>query len=93
MAILHSGRREASHEVSGSFCGPHILEAVRKRFHEQPCSSLKRLSIEFCEGTLTLRGTVPTYYQKQVAQSVASQVEGVRKINNQTRVVSENSKL
>jgi hypothetical protein len=39
------------------------------------------------EDVLVVRGTVPTYYLKQVLQNVLMDVEGVRLIDNQVSVV------
>jgi hypothetical protein len=40
------------------------------------------------EEILFVRGAVPTFYLKQVLQSVLKDVEGVRKIENDVQVVS-----
>jgi osmotically-inducible protein OsmY len=36
--------------------------------------------------TVVVRGTVETYYQKQMAQEIVRRVEGVQKIDNQLEV-------
>jgi osmotically-inducible protein OsmY len=43
---------------------------------------LRRLSCDFREGTLTLRGRVATFYLKQVAQELIRTLDGVVEINN-----------
>ena len=48
--------------------------------------ALRRLSCECYEGVLTIHGRVPTYYLKQVAQSLLGKLEGVEVINNQVEV-------
>jgi hypothetical protein len=40
------------------------------------------------EEVLIVRGSVPTFYLKQVLQSVLKEIEGIRKIDNQVQVVS-----
>jgi osmotically-inducible protein OsmY len=41
---------------------------------------------EFAQGTLTLRGSLPTYFQKQVAQTVVAGLAGVNRVNNEIEV-------
>ena len=40
------------------------------------------------DDVLVVRGAVPSYYLKQVLQSVLKEVDGVRRIDNQVTVVS-----
>ena len=47
---------------------------------------LRRVSCEFQAGILTLRGRVPRYYLKQIAQSLVTEVSGVTEIDNQLDV-------
>ncbi len=48
----------------------------------------KHIACEVLDGVLVLRGRVQTYYLKQIAQQVASKVNGVRHVDNQIEVVS-----
>ena len=48
--------------------------------------ALRRLSCDYHEGVLTIRGRVPTFYLKQVAQSLLGKLEGVEEINNLVEV-------
>lgn len=50
---------------------------------------LRPLSCEFFAGVLTLRGTVGSFYMKQLAQETLRGLDGVRYIANEIRV-SEN---
>jgi hypothetical protein len=43
---------------------------------------------EYCNGALMVRGAVPSFYLKQVLQTVLMGLEGVALINNQVNVVS-----
>jgi hypothetical protein len=47
-----------------------------------------RFEFLYQEKILIVRGSVPTFYLKQVLQSVLKDIEGVRKIENQVQVVS-----
>ena len=48
--------------------------------------ALRRLQCEFREGKLVLTGRVPTYYLKQVAQTLVRHVPNVRRIDNRIDV-------
>lgn len=45
------------------------------------------ISCTFQEGTLTLRGRVPTYYMKQVAQTLVAKLDEVHRIDNRLEVL------
>jgi osmotically-inducible protein OsmY len=47
---------------------------------------LKSIHCRFDDGILTLRGDVPTYFHKQVAQEAIRTVESVRTIQNEIDV-------
>lgn len=47
---------------------------------------LRRLSVEAEAGTVTLRGNVRTFYEKQLCQSICRRVAGVRQIVDQVSV-------
>ena len=46
------------------------------------------ISCTFQNNTLVLRGWVPTYYLKQIAQTVAMRIDGVERVLNQIEVVA-----
>lgn len=48
--------------------------------------ALRRLRCEYHDGSLVLNGRVPTYYLKQVAQTIVRQLPGVRQIENRVDV-------
>jgi osmotically-inducible protein OsmY len=66
MSQIRGGSREAAALARS------VME-VRLRLSHSPYWSLRRLACEVEQGRVVLRGTVPTYYLKQVAQAVASQ--------------------
>jgi hypothetical protein len=65
------------------------LQAVAERaLRGGPYPALKRLSCDYRGRVLVLRGCLPSYYLKQVAQEVvAHQVRGVGRLDNQIQVV------
>ncbi len=48
---------------------------------------LRNVSCDYHKGVLTLRGRVPSYYLKQLAQALLEGLEGVLELNNQLDVV------
>jgi hypothetical protein len=50
--------------------------------------ALRDVSCDVRAGVVRLRGRLPTYYLKQVAQAVVAEVEGVRRIINLIDVVA-----
>ncbi|MCA9266232.1 MAG: BON domain-containing protein [Planctomycetales bacterium] len=51
--------------------------------------AVRLLSVHYFKGVLTLRGTVPSFYQKQVAQTIVRPVLGVGMLlNNKLQVDS-----
>ena len=58
-------------------------EAVLRSSSHGP---LRRLTCDFHEGVLSLRGVVPTFYLKQLAQALLGKLAGVEEINNQVVV-------
>ena len=69
---------------------PHAslrVEAERA-LRSGPYPALKKLSCDYRGGVLVLRGYLPTYYLKQIAQEVvAQQVKGAGRLDNQIQVV------
>ena len=65
-----------------------IAELAESRLRSNPYLALKNVSCEYQEGVLILRGCLPTYYLKQVAQEAVASVAGVQHILNQIEVVA-----
>jgi osmotically-inducible protein OsmY len=65
-----------------------VVSSVQALLRQSEYFELRRISCEFHEGVLTLRGRVPSYYLKQLAQALAAEVEGVLELNNQLDVVA-----
>ena len=64
-------------------------QAVADRGLRSSCyAALKHVSCDYQGGVLVLRGSVPTYYLKQVAQEVvAHQFDKVERLENRIQVV------
>ena len=48
----------------------------------------REITCDYAEGVLILRGRVPSFYLKQVLQSLVSDTPGVHRIDNRVDVVS-----
>jgi osmotically-inducible protein OsmY len=67
---------------------PGAGELAESRLRRSAYLALQHVSCEFRAGVLTLRGRLPSYYLKQVAQAVVAEVEGVERIDNQIEIVA-----
>jgi osmotically-inducible protein OsmY len=52
--------------------------------------ALRGVACDARDGVITLRGRLPSYYLKQVAQSIAARIEGVRRVVNEIEVAVPN---
>ena len=65
-----------------------VVEAsVRSKLQQSCYQQVQRVSSEFHEGVLTLRGQVSSFYLKQIVQTLVLKVDGVEEINNRVDVV------
>jgi hypothetical protein len=65
-----------------------LLAEAERALRRGPYPALKRVRCDCRGGVLVLRGSLPSYYLKQVAQEVvAHQVPGVGRLDNQIQVV------
>ena len=62
-------------------------ELVEQCLRHNSYLALKNLSCDDHDGVVVLRGCLPSYYLKQVAQEVVAHLEGVERIDNQIEVV------
>ncbi len=70
------------------------ISQIANRVAERAETQLRRnghvatqdISCSYHEGVLLLRGRVPTYYLKQVAQTVVMRVDGVEQVDNRIEV-------
>ncbi|HKB39824.1 MAG TPA: BON domain-containing protein [Gemmataceae bacterium] len=68
-----------------------VGEQAESRLRSNSYLALKNVSCEYDGGRLILRGCLPTYYLKQIAQEVVAGVTGVTEIVNQINVVKEST--
>jgi len=70
------------------------IQAVAERgLRSSPYPALKRVSCDYQGGVLVLRGSLPTYYLKQMAQEVvAHQFVKAERLENRIQVVLATSR-
>ena len=70
----------------GSPGAERVVAAARGLLQQSPYQVLRRVRCEFHEGILTLRGEVPSFYMKQIAQTTVRRVLGVEVLVNRLEV-------
>ena len=63
-----------------------IVVAAKERLRQSAYSSLQNISCECDGGVLILRGQVPNFFQKQLAQESVRHLKGVTQVVNQIEV-------
>src|SRR5262245_54867322 len=82
LLALPSAGSEFAMPVRVSRIDPKAEESLRRSSY----LSLRDVSCLSSEGVLFLHGNLPSYYLKQVAQEIASGVEGVHHVVNRIKV-------
>jgi osmotically-inducible protein OsmY len=70
-----------------------ITVAAEAKLLSSRYAEIRKVSCQFKEGTLTLRGYVSRYYLKQITQNIVSRLAGVVEIDNQVQVVAQYGQL
>jgi osmotically-inducible protein OsmY len=65
-----------------------VAEHARSRLLGNPYLALRNVSCEYHEGVLTLRGCLPSYHLKQVAQTAVASLDGVERVVNEIEVLA-----
>ncbi len=65
----------------------HVVDAAKRRLLKQPHLTVQRIWCEFDGTKLFLRGQVPSFYHKQLAQAAVVGMEGVHQVVNEIEVV------
>ena len=68
---------------------PHAASALQDQLRSSPYWSVRQLVCYVDQERIVLRGSVPCYYLKQVAQSVAVKTVGVEFVRSDIEVQSE----
>jgi hypothetical protein len=68
-----------------------IAEIAQQALRRSSYFELREVCCDFSGGILTLRGRVPSYHLKQMAQASVAEVPGVVEVNNRLEVVMPRS--
>jgi hypothetical protein len=68
--------------------GAGLALEVERRLRRSGYLALRDVSGELHAGTVRLRGRLPTYYLKQVAQAIVSEIAGVHQVINHIEIVA-----
>lgn len=63
-----------------------LMNQVASRFQACGHPSLRRVEVSVAVDAVTLQGTLPSFYMKQMAQALAKSVDGVARVVNDTVV-------
>jgi hypothetical protein len=66
---------------------PGLRELAEDCLRRNPYLALKNVSCDCHAGVLVLRGCLPSYYLKQVAQEAVACLEGVEAVDNRIEVM------
>jgi osmotically-inducible protein OsmY len=88
MAITVDERLSGASHAAGDLLGQRAMQArIQMQLRQAPYLALRQVVCEIRDGVLLLRGRVPSYYMKQVAQSIVHCVESTLEIHNQLDVL------
>ena len=63
-----------------------VVENAQRTLRDSQYQVLAQVSCEFREGILILRGRVPSFYMKQIAQTVIRDLDDVVRVDNRLEV-------
>ena len=59
-----------------------VLSEILRQLQASPFAAIKELRCDFHEGVAILRGKVPTFYTRQIAQTLVKNVAGVEQVDD-----------
>jgi len=65
-----------------------LTETINSQFYKTSQLTALKLYVDSKDGIVTLKGNVPFNYHKQLAQTLAQEIEGVKDINNELVVIN-----
>lgn len=63
-----------------------LLDKIHGALSNSPYIPARQVRIETTDGRVRMKGTVGSYYQKQMAQEVVLRLDGVEHVENQLQV-------
>src|SRR5437868_5097685 len=86
-ASTTADRTQPLSHASGSSRLAKVCATAEERLRRSGYLALRDVTCEVDAETFRLRGRLPTYYLKQVAQAIVSEIAGVRHLDNLIVVV------
>ena len=77
---------EAVAEESTTLVSIQVMTNAQRLLEERLLSATRQIRLEYREGILFLRGRLPSFYQKQLAQETIRNLDGVQQIVNRIEV-------
>jgi len=68
--------------------GQHVMAAAADRLRKSAYTILRGVSCEYDEGRLVLRGRLPSFFHKQLAQVTVAGLANVSQVVNQIEVMA-----
>ena len=65
-----------------------VAEAAKDLLRRSPYMAVRTVSCGYSRGRLFLRGQLPSYYHKQLAQETVARLAGVVQVINETEVIA-----
>ena len=65
-----------------------VMEVAKSRLQASPYLPLAKVTCNYEDGVLLLRGRLPDFYHKQLAQHAVAEIPGVTQVVNDTEVVA-----
>lgn len=78
-----------AHAAKDRFIGVsscNVAAVANGRLHASSHRELRWVDCEYRHGTLVLRGRLPSYFHKQLAQEAVGNLEGVEEVCNEIEV-------
>jgi len=66
--------------------GQSMLETIEQQLAATGYTALRRIKCQVDDGVVELRGSVPSYYLKQVAQTAVLRLSDIRQVHNRLEV-------
>ena len=89
--MITTEHRRMARVVFDAELQPPLMEDLARRRLAEDCSyafCFNQVTFRYVQGVLILQGRLPSFYLKQVLQTLLRELEGVERIDNQVEVVS-----
>jgi hypothetical protein len=79
--------RNSRREKTTPFPGHELAQAAKTRLLKTPYATLRQLSCDCRGSVLVLRGQLPSFYYKQLAQEAVGGIDGITRVVNEIEVI------